>query len=211
MKKCFIFLFIALMTVTATMAQSHRYQRGYTRKSTGTYVTGHYKTRSDRTNHNNFSTRGVRNPYTGSKGYRAKDLEDSLEWLIDAGLIFKVPLVEKPNIPLSSYADNSYFKIYLCDVGLMIKMANIKSAKKRIKVIDKKTARNKRVKDHVKQAIREFDDAMVAEDMTAAGEKLVAAEKKLKQAASKGSINKFAASRKVSRLTKRFNAAKAAK
>ncbi|MBP3815809.1 MAG: 30S ribosomal protein S20 [Firmicutes bacterium] len=90
-------------------------------------------------------------------------------------------------------------------------MANIKSAKKRIKVIDKKTARNKRVKDHVKQAIREFDDAMVAEDMTAAGEKLVAAEKKLKQAASKGSINKFAASRKVSRLTKRFNAAKAAK
>ena len=73
MKKCFIFLFIALMTVTATMAQSHRYQRGYTRKSTGTYVTGHYKTRSDRTNHNNFSTRGVRNPYTGSKGYRAKD------------------------------------------------------------------------------------------------------------------------------------------
>ena len=59
------------------------------------------------------------------KGYRAKDLEDSLEWLIDAGLIFKVPLVEKPNIPLSSYADNSYFKIYLCDVGLMRKMANI--------------------------------------------------------------------------------------
>ena len=90
-------------------------------------------------------------------------------------------------------------------------MANIKSAKKRIKVIDKKTARNRRVKDHVKQALREFDDALATEDMEAAGEKLVAAEKKLKQAASKGSINKFAASRKVSRLTKRFNAAKAAK
>ena len=39
-------------------------------------------------------------------------------------------------------------------------MANIKSAKKRIKVIDKKTARNKRVKDHVKEALRAFDDAM---------------------------------------------------
>ncbi len=90
-------------------------------------------------------------------------------------------------------------------------MANIKSAKKRIKVIDKKTARNKRVKDHVKQALREFDDAMTAENFDEAGQKLVAAEKKLKQAASKGSINKFAASRKVSRLTKRFNAAKAAK
>ena len=73
MIKYLVFLFIALMAVTATMAQSHKYQRGYTRKSTGTYVTGHYKTRSDRTNHNNFSTRGRSNPYTGSKGYRARD------------------------------------------------------------------------------------------------------------------------------------------
>lgn len=73
MKKLLVFLFITLMTTTAAMAQSHKYQRGYTRKSTGTHVTGHYKTRSDRTNHNNFSTRGSRNPYTGSKGYRAKD------------------------------------------------------------------------------------------------------------------------------------------
>ena len=89
-------------------------------------------------------------------------------------------------------------------------MANIKSAKKRIKVIEKKTARNRRVKDHVKQALREFDDAIASENMDAAAEKLVAAEKKLKQAASKGSINKHAASRKVSRLAKRFNAAKSA-
>lgn len=73
MKKYLVFLFIVLIAVTATMAQSHKYQRGYTRKSTGTYVTGHYKTRSDRSNHNNFSTRGRSNPYTGSKGYRARD------------------------------------------------------------------------------------------------------------------------------------------
>lgn len=90
-------------------------------------------------------------------------------------------------------------------------MANIKSAKKRIKVIEKKTARNKRVKDHVKESLKEFDDALASQDFDKASEKLVAAEKRLKQAASKGSINKFAASRKVSRLAKRFNAAKAAK
>ena len=48
-------------------------------------------------------------------------------------------------------------------------MANIKSAKKRIRVIDKKTARNRRVKDHVKQALREFEDAVSAEDMEVAG------------------------------------------
>ena len=90
-------------------------------------------------------------------------------------------------------------------------MANIKSAKKRIKVIDKKTARNKRVKDHVKEALRQFDDAVVSGDMNVAAEKLTLAEKKLMQAAAKGSINKHAASRKVSRITKRFNAAESAK
>ena len=73
MKKLFFTMVVALMAATTVLAQSHKYQRGYTRKSTGTYVTGHYKTRSDRTNHNNFSTRGNSNPYTGSKGSRARD------------------------------------------------------------------------------------------------------------------------------------------
>ena len=90
-------------------------------------------------------------------------------------------------------------------------MANIKSAKKRIKVIDKKTARNKRVKDHVKETLKAFDKAMEAGDMEVAAEKLALSEKKLMQAAAKGTLNKKAASRKVSRLTKRFNAAKSAK
>ena len=90
-------------------------------------------------------------------------------------------------------------------------MANIKSAKKRIKVIDKKTARNKRVKEHVKESLKSFDTALAKNDFDAAAEKLTACEKKLMQAAAKGTLNKKAASRKVSRLTKRFNAAKAAK
>lgn len=59
------------------------------------------------------------------QGSRAKDLEDALIWLIDAGLIYKVSKVEKPNIPLSSYADYSFFKIYLSDVGLLRKLANV--------------------------------------------------------------------------------------
>ncbi|MDD6919874.1 MAG: 30S ribosomal protein S20 [Eubacteriales bacterium] len=84
-------------------------------------------------------------------------------------------------------------------------MANIKSAKKRIKVIDKKTARNKRIKNHVKQVVREFEDALVAEDMTLAQEKLVLAEKKLNQAAAKGVFHKKTVSRKISRLNLKFN------
>lgn len=88
-------------------------------------------------------------------------------------------------------------------------MANIKSAKKRIRVIGKKTARNKRIKEHLKAVLKNFDAAIAAGDMTTAKEKLTLAEKKLKRAAAKGTIHKNAASRKVSRLTKRFNAAKA--
>lgn len=88
-------------------------------------------------------------------------------------------------------------------------MANIKSAKKRIRVIEKKTARNRRVKDHLKTVLKAFDAAIEAGDMELAKEKLALAEKKLMQAAAKHTIHKNAASRKVSRLTKRFNKANA--
>ena len=88
-------------------------------------------------------------------------------------------------------------------------MANCKSAKKRIRVIDKKTARNRRIKGHLKTVLKAFDAAIEAGDMETAKEKLALAEKKLMQAAAKGTIHKNAASRKVSRLTKRFNKANA--
>ena len=90
-------------------------------------------------------------------------------------------------------------------------MANIKSAKKRIRVIDKKTARNRRIKNHLKAVLKNFDRALEEGNLELAEEKLRLAEKKLKQAAAKKTISKNAASRKTSRLTKRFNAAKAAK
>ncbi|MDD6310627.1 MAG: 30S ribosomal protein S20 [Firmicutes bacterium] len=88
-------------------------------------------------------------------------------------------------------------------------MANIKSAKKRIRVIDKKTARNRRIKSHLKAVLKAYDAAIEAGDMAAAKEKLALAEKKLMQAAAKGTLHKKTASRKVSRLTKRFNKANA--
>lgn len=88
-------------------------------------------------------------------------------------------------------------------------MANIKSAKKRIKVIDKKTARNRRIKNHLKAVLKSFDASLEAGDMEKAKADLAMAEKKLMKAAAKGTIHKNAASRKVSRLTKRFNKANA--
>ena len=65
--------------------------------------------------------------------------------------------------------------------------------------------------DVYKRQLKSFDSAIEEGNFELAQEKLRLAEKKLKQAASKNTISKNAASRKVSRLTKRFNAAKAAK
>ncbi len=86
-------------------------------------------------------------------------------------------------------------------------MANIKSAKKRISVINKKTARNRRIKNHLKTILRNFDAAINAGDKALAQEKLILAEKKLMQAVAKNTLHKNTASRKVSRLYKKFNKA----
>ncbi len=88
-------------------------------------------------------------------------------------------------------------------------MANIKSAKKRIKVIDRKTLENRRVKNSLKAVIKNFNKALEAGDFAAAQEKLVIADKQLKKAAFKNVIHKNTAARKASRLTKALNKAKA--
>ena len=88
-------------------------------------------------------------------------------------------------------------------------MANIKSAKKRITVIENKTAQNKRVREHLREALKDYDTALASGDLAEAEQKLRLAEKKLMKAASKNVIHKNAASRKVSALYRRLNAAKA--
>ncbi len=50
-----------------------KYQEGY-QKSNGTYVQGHYKTESNTTNLDNFSTQGNINPYTLQSGTRVQDI-----------------------------------------------------------------------------------------------------------------------------------------
>lgn len=57
------------------------------------------------------------------KGSRAADYENAIQWLIDAGLIYKVNRVSKPCLPLNFYFDKSIFKLYLLDVGLLGAMA----------------------------------------------------------------------------------------
>ena len=53
------------------------------------------------------------------KGARSKDYEMALQWLIDAGLIYKVEKCKQPTAPLKFYSDSSAFKLYLLDCGLL--------------------------------------------------------------------------------------------
>ena len=84
-------------------------------------------------------------------------------------------------------------------------MANIKSAKKRIKVIETKTMRNKAIKSKVKTMIKKVDAAIEAKDKAAAEAALKTATSEINKAASKGIYHKNNAARKVSRLTLAVN------
>ena len=57
------------------------------------------------------------------KGARATDFETAIQWLSDAGLIYKVHRVSVPKYPLKFYKDNDAFKIYLLDCGLLALMS----------------------------------------------------------------------------------------
>lgn len=85
-------------------------------------------------------------------------------------------------------------------------MANIKSAKKRAKVIAKKTANNRVKKSLIKTAEKKFMEAIEAGDKELALERFKSAEKVIDKAAAKNVLHKNAAARKVSRLAKKLNA-----
>ncbi len=61
-----------------------------------------------------------------NKNARAASYFTSIEWLNKAGLIHIIRNIKTPKLPLSGYADNSKFKIYLHDTGLLGAMLNIK-------------------------------------------------------------------------------------
>ena len=88
-------------------------------------------------------------------------------------------------------------------------MPNIKSAIKRVSVIEKKTLRNNMIKSGYRTAIRKFEEAIDASDVKNAETLFVEATKKIDMACSKGVIVKNTAARKKSRLAKKLNSVKA--
>ena len=85
------------------------------------------------------------------------------------------------------------------------RLANIKSAKKRILVNETKAARNKAIKSKVKTAVKKVDAAVAAKDTEAAKTALHAAIVEISKAGSKGVYHKKTVSRKISRLSKAVN------
>lgn len=58
------------------------------------------------------------------KGSRAKDFEIAIQWLIDAGIVYKVNRIKEPKMPLKFYEDLEAFKLFLLDCGLLACMAD---------------------------------------------------------------------------------------
>lgn len=85
-------------------------------------------------------------------------------------------------------------------------MPNIKSAIKRVSVIEKKTLQNNMVKSAYKTAVKTFEAAVAEGDKSKAENAFKEAVKKIDQACTKGVIVKNTAARKKSNLAKKLNA-----
>lgn len=88
-------------------------------------------------------------------------------------------------------------------------MPNIKSAIKRVSVIEKKTLRNNMIKSGYKSAIKKFEQAIEAGNVEEAKTLFSQATRKIDQACSKGVIVKNTAARKKSNLAKKLNVVQA--
>ncbi len=58
------------------------------------------------------------------KGSRAKDFELAIQWLLDAGIVYKVNRIKEPKMPLKFYEDFDAFKLFMLDCGLLACMAD---------------------------------------------------------------------------------------
>lgn len=59
------------------------------------------------------------------KGARACDFENSIEWLVSSGFVYKVSKVSEPFLPLVAYKDFYAYKLFLLDVGLLGAMIGV--------------------------------------------------------------------------------------
>ena len=59
------------------------------------------------------------------KGARAKEYSSAINWLCDAGLVYKIPKINKPGLPLMAYQDIDSFKLFMSDTGLLCSLSGL--------------------------------------------------------------------------------------
>ncbi|MBR4624133.1 MAG: ATP-binding protein [Alphaproteobacteria bacterium] len=59
------------------------------------------------------------------KGARAKEYSSAINWLCDAGLVYKIPKINKPALPLMAYQDIDSFKLFMSDTGLLCSLSGL--------------------------------------------------------------------------------------
>lgn len=61
-----------------------------------------------------------------SSNARKRDYETALDWLLSSTMVYKCPILKKPEIPPLGFIIDDYFKLYLSDVGILLNMLQIK-------------------------------------------------------------------------------------
>jgi len=62
---------------------------------------------------------------TVKPGAKAREYEDALLWLVNAGLVYKIFRSSKPALPLAAYDDLSAFKLFLADTGILRRLSGL--------------------------------------------------------------------------------------
>ncbi len=100
--------------------------------------------------------------------------------------------------------NGTYDVLILLETGVNV-LPNIKSAKKRVLITERKSLQNQMFKSALKTTIKKYDAAIAAGDKAAAGEAYKAAVKKIDQAAAKGLLHPNKAARKKSQFTRKLS------
>lgn len=93
-------------------------------------------------------------------GARAKEYELALLWLKDAGLVYQVNRIKKPDLPLIAYQDLDAFKLFVVEVCLLLALTNldVKTILERTKIFEE--FKGAIAEQYVYQQLKSADDGM---------------------------------------------------
>lgn len=91
-------------------------------------------------------------------GGRARELENAIQWLVDAGLVYMVYRCTNPNTPIRFYEDFDAFKLYTLDVGLLGAMTNAPATLMLVSNDVFKEYKGAFSENYVLQQLKTFDD-----------------------------------------------------